>query len=188
VFGVTLVRPDAFDGGPGLEVTQVLPGTTADRLGLKAGDRILKAGGRDLATNADFATVVQGWKPGQRVELSVRRGDETLALAGDFTDIPRPREVGARADALQREIAELKRTAEAPEQRRLEELLTLLKQVEKDLPAMAAEFKRTYPKGRFGISIHIDITSDDTAPSPAAVQPVAVPPATVPAPVAPKIP
>ncbi|NEX59765.1 RIP metalloprotease RseP [Noviherbaspirillum galbum] len=71
--GLDLARPPA-------ELGKVVEGGPAERAGLKAGDRILAVDGRPMLDGLAFVTLVRG-SPGKRLELSVRRGEDTLALA-----------------------------------------------------------------------------------------------------------
>ena len=69
-------------------------------------------------------------------------------------------DMNSRAEALKQELAALPGGDPAAQPRySLQELLVILRQIERDLPAAAAEFKRVYPEGRFKIGIHIDIDS-----------------------------
>lgn len=173
VLGLTIEKPAEGDTKPGIIVTRIVPGGTAEKLGLQPADRIVKVGDTDVADQDAFATLTAGWRAGATVTVLVQRGGTDVLLSGPVVELPRPRELGLQAQAIAREISELK--AQSGSDLRLEQLLTLLKQVEKDLPAMAGEFKRHYPKGRFNISIHIDLASDPeatettpVAPAPAA--------------------
>jgi regulator of sigma E protease len=60
-------------------VGQVLPGSPAERAGLREGDEILAVGGEAVADFAALVTLVQP-KPGARLDLTVARAGETLTV------------------------------------------------------------------------------------------------------------
>ena len=58
-------------------VTDVVAGSAAASAGLRAGDRLLRADGRAIATVSDLSQVLHDFAPaGGRLELEVARGDE----------------------------------------------------------------------------------------------------------------
>ena len=61
---------------PEWTVTEVKPGTPADRAGLEAGDRIVSVNGRPVNTMDDMAEALP--EPGSPVVLGVQRGGEVL--------------------------------------------------------------------------------------------------------------
>jgi S1-C subfamily serine protease len=63
---------DAPNGG-GADIVAVVRGGPADKAGLKTGDRIVKVGGQEVADSDDVATRIAGRKPGDVVEIVVRR-------------------------------------------------------------------------------------------------------------------
>jgi hypothetical protein len=74
IFGIV---PD-FGGEPntvGVRVTGVRPASPAEKAGLQKGDVIVRFGGRDVKTIDDFTFVLRSQRPGDRVEVVVRRGD-----------------------------------------------------------------------------------------------------------------
>ncbi|MDB5454293.1 MAG: hypothetical protein JWO33_2871, partial [Caulobacteraceae bacterium] len=77
-------------------VQQVLPGQTAESLGLKAGDRIVEAGGKPTATVPDVIAFVGTLRAGVPVELVVERDGQTLRLSGKAIGRPRETYVGAQ--------------------------------------------------------------------------------------------
>jgi regulator of sigma E protease len=60
-----------------LLIASVVPGTPADRSGLKAGDVIQKANGTPLVNGAEFPPIVDRAQ-GQPMDLEVQRGDRTM--------------------------------------------------------------------------------------------------------------
>ncbi|QTF09578.1 sigma E protease regulator RseP [Brenneria izadpanahii] len=67
--------------GPQIEavLTQVQPGSAAEKAGLQVGDRIVKVGGQVLTDWRAFVVAVRD-NPGQRIALDVERGGVTLPL------------------------------------------------------------------------------------------------------------
>jgi serine protease Do len=64
----------------GVEVTQVIRGTAADRFGLKISDVIIAVNDEPVSQPTDLSSVLRGKRPGEVVSLSVKRGETTLAL------------------------------------------------------------------------------------------------------------
>jgi S1-C subfamily serine protease len=77
--GVTTRDPDT---GTGATVQRVVAGGPASDAGLRAGDRIVAIGGRTIQESADVATAVIARKPGDKVDVKVRRGssDRTITV------------------------------------------------------------------------------------------------------------
>ena len=70
----------------GLLVRGVEDGSAAERAGLKEGDLIVSAGGRDLKTADDLFAALEGVKEGSSLELKVLRGAEELTISVGFGD------------------------------------------------------------------------------------------------------
>lgn len=85
-------------GGPGVLVTGVLPGQTAEAIGVRSGDVIVRAGGRAIAAVPDVGAFVSGLQAGQPVELVVRRDGRVRTLRGRARALPFEQWQGARAD------------------------------------------------------------------------------------------
>jgi len=64
----------------GVEVTQVIRGTAADRFGLKTSDVIVAVDEEAVSQPSDLSSMLRGKRPGDVVSLSVKRGSTTLAL------------------------------------------------------------------------------------------------------------
>ncbi len=167
--GVTLDRPSNFDANDGLLVTAVVPQSTFDHLGVRAGDRILSANGAKLNEMGDFGEVADKLEVGQLITLMVRTDTAIRTVSGRIEAVSRPREISQHTTQLSNEIAQLREAVSHSEPSRLNDTLSVLKQLEADLPGMLDAFKKRYPNGRFNISVHIDILSDQGAANPTAV-------------------
>ncbi|MFM2090651.1 MAG: hypothetical protein RLZZ127_1140, partial [Planctomycetota bacterium] len=87
-----------------------------------------------------------------------------LALSGTVPAQPRPRELALQGRRLEDAVAALREDLERDRlKNRLEDGLRMLGELQAGLPETAAAFKRLYPRGRFDISIRIDIVSDPAA-------------------------
>jgi PDZ domain/Aspartyl protease len=75
------VRKAADDEDPGVTVADVLAESAAARAGVRAGDRLLTIDGRWTDSVADCFRAAAGVKPGQTVELSLRRGGRDITLS-----------------------------------------------------------------------------------------------------------
>ena len=63
-------------------IGELTPGGTAEAAGFRAGDRILLADGKPIATWAEWVKIVRG-RPGERLDVTVRRGEMEVRLAVD---------------------------------------------------------------------------------------------------------
>jgi putative serine protease PepD len=67
--GVQLAELDS-----GVRLADVIDGEPADDAGLRAGDTVLEAAGRKVDTAGDIQSAVAARKPGEELELKIRRG------------------------------------------------------------------------------------------------------------------
>lgn len=74
----------------GALVKDVVPGGPADKAGMQAGDVVLSANGRDVASNSELTRIVAMAKAGEPIHLKVLRDGKTLSL--DVTSGVRPAE------------------------------------------------------------------------------------------------
>jgi S1-C subfamily serine protease len=76
--GVSTSDPDS---GTGAIIERVVSGGPADDAGLRSGDRIVDIGGRAIGESADVATAVVALKPGDKVDVRVRRGGSARTIS-----------------------------------------------------------------------------------------------------------
>lgn len=72
--------PDFAQEGEGYALMGVTKGGPADRAGLKSGDIIIKLGESKITTLDDFDSALRKFKTGDKVPVTVKRGQETLTL------------------------------------------------------------------------------------------------------------
>ncbi len=70
----------------GVVVTAVLPGSAAEKAGIKKGDLLLKAEKTALANQFDLLYLLMNMHPKQNLHLDIQRGNERLSLKVEFTD------------------------------------------------------------------------------------------------------
>ena len=68
------------DETEGVQIESIEAGSGADKAGLKPGDVLLKLGGTELQRYADFPPLLHRHRPGDKVEIEVRRGQDVLKL------------------------------------------------------------------------------------------------------------
>jgi len=66
--------------GPGAYVVDVTPGAPASAAGLQAGDTIVTIGGEPVTVPEDVSAAINGRKPGDRVEIMVKRAGGSKRL------------------------------------------------------------------------------------------------------------
>jgi aminopeptidase YwaD len=74
------VIPDFTEDVQGFKIIGTRPGSPAEKAGLKGGDIILKFGGKDIKNIYDFTFMLGEFKPGDEVEIIVKRGNEQVNL------------------------------------------------------------------------------------------------------------
>ena len=95
--GVTLLSEESAAGLGigGVVIDRVMPGSSADRAGLKGidyhnrllGDVILSVEGQEVRNVDDFVRMMQRFDIGRTVHLTVRRGDQVLDVNVQIMDI-----------------------------------------------------------------------------------------------------
>jgi putative serine protease PepD len=79
------------NGDDGAQIAQATPGGPSASAGLQAGDVVTKVDGQDVHTPDDVAAAIQDNKPGDKVEVTVRRGGSERTI--DVTLGQRPEQV-----------------------------------------------------------------------------------------------
>lgn len=78
--GVSIV--DA--SGQGVTVVRIHPGSPAEEMGLREGDRITRFNGRQVQSVQGFISTVRNTNPGDRVELDVQRRSGQRSFTGEL--------------------------------------------------------------------------------------------------------
>ena len=75
-----------FDNTPSLEVRGVHPGSPAEKMGLRSGDRILSIGRTSMVKEPSLSNAYAPYKPGDSVQITVARPGSAnpVALTGVF--------------------------------------------------------------------------------------------------------
>ncbi|WP_420637560.1 S1C family serine protease [Candidatus Poriferisocius sp.] len=94
--GVWGADPDV--GRPGALVLQVVPGTPADRAGLREGDLIIHIDDEEVSTFTELAAKIQFRVPGTEAELELLRDGELVTLTIVVGDRPSVEELEAPPD------------------------------------------------------------------------------------------
>lgn len=161
-----------FDPSGGLPIIAVIPGSTAATLGLLPGDHLMTFNGLALHAQADLQHALTLVKVGDGIAIQFTRksGDksESKTVNGIIQERPQIRTLTTGIRELGDELNRVRAMAENAKKKdiSLAEVLQQLKELEQNLPAAVADFKKQYPKGEFNISIKIDIVSDKTASQP----------------------
>lgn len=161
-----------FDPSQGLPVSAVIPGSTAATIGVQVGDLLRSFNGVKLSAEADLAAAIGKTKVGDEISVELTRVNGTaqdkLTLKGQITVRPQVGTINKDIAALREEVLALRRLQDERRAKELSlaDMLKMLKEIEDNLPAAVAEFKKQYPKGEFNIQIKIDIVSDKTAKEP----------------------
>jgi serine protease Do len=86
--GVTFLGVEAEDTDQGVKVTRVIEGSPAQKAGMKVGDVVSRAGGKEIAMLSDLRDVVRWHKPGDVLDVEVKRGNEQIDLKATLTRQP----------------------------------------------------------------------------------------------------
>ncbi len=78
-FGVMLDR-----NAENAEVFEIIPGSAAEKAGVKVGDVIVEVDGTDIGTPASLIDSMKKRKPGDRVKVKLRRGEENVELEAEL--------------------------------------------------------------------------------------------------------
>jgi membrane-associated protease RseP (regulator of RpoE activity) len=164
-----------FDPEQGLPVTTVVPGSTAATIGIQVGDLLRSFNGKKLSAQSDLAAALSATKVGDEVLVEITRlkdkTQEKLTLKGPISVRPQVGTINKELAALREEVLTLRKAQDERKAKELSlaDMLKMLKEIEDNMPAAVAEFKKQYPKGEFNIQIKIDIVSDKTAKDPVTI-------------------
>ena len=64
----------------GAVITDVVPGSAADKAGLQEGDVVVKADGKPVTSSEDLRSAIQAKKPGDKLTLTVNRGSTETTI------------------------------------------------------------------------------------------------------------
>lgn len=157
----------ALDQEPGMPINEVVAGSTAQLLGLEAGDRLITVNSKPVEKPDDLKAVLGGAKIGDVITVDSSRKGKRTTTTGVLAERPKPAAVKKEVDQLAQKLAEVKELAAAQKREpSLAEILQQLKDIETGLPRAVAAFKKQYPNGDFDIRIQVVITSDRTAANP----------------------
>ncbi len=100
--GVALQRVDAdiaaavgLDKPRGALVSEVMPGSPADKAGLQSGDVILELEGTAIEGLGSFRGSITLMKPGQKVTMKIRRNNQDISLTATIAESPENEEQGS---------------------------------------------------------------------------------------------
>jgi len=160
----------SFDPNQGLPVTAVIPGSTAAAMGIQVGDLLKSFNGQALKAQVDLARAISSTKVGDQVTIDLLRKADTgltpMTMTGAIAVRPQVGSINKDLAALREEMLALRKQQEEGKELSLADMLKMLKEIEDNMPAAVAEFKKQYPKGEFNIQIKIDIISDKSAKDP----------------------
>jgi hypothetical protein len=71
-------------GEQGVTVIRVRPGTAAEQMGLQRDDRITSINGRQVQSEWQFISQIQGMQPGEEIELEIVRDQEQQTITGQL--------------------------------------------------------------------------------------------------------
>ena len=72
--------PDFTFRGPGVKVASVMPDSPAQKAGLQDGDILVAVDGKKISSLRAYALILGSYKPGDTVEVRVKRGGKDLAF------------------------------------------------------------------------------------------------------------
>ncbi|MCG6963618.1 MAG: M20/M25/M40 family metallo-hydrolase [Acidobacteria bacterium] len=77
--------PDFAFAGTGVRVAQVLPGSAAERAGIRAGDVVTAFDGAPVADLRAYSSALKAHQPGDEVEITVQRDGKQVKLTARLT-------------------------------------------------------------------------------------------------------
>lgn len=70
--------PDIQYTGAGVKAQFINPGQEAEKTGLKAGDIVVAIDGKEIKTLSEYTEYMDAFKIGDSVEMTIKRGNQTL--------------------------------------------------------------------------------------------------------------
>ena len=157
----------SLDQEPGMPISEVVPGSTAQTMGLEAGDRLLTLNTKATERTDDLSVILGGAKVGDTVNLEYLRAGTKVQVQGVLVERPKPATLAKDVDRINKNLAEVRELAESQKREpTLAEILQQLKDIEAGLPRAVAAFKKQFPDGEFDIRLQVVITSDKHAKNP----------------------
>ncbi len=157
----------SLDQEPGMPISEIVTGSTAQTLGLEAGDRLLTLNGKATERTDDLSVILAGAKVGDAVSIEYLRAGTKTLVQGALSERPKPATLVKDVDRLNQKVAEVRELAESQKREpTLAEILQQLKDIEAGLPRAVAAFKKQFPDGEFDIRLQVVITSDKNAKNP----------------------
>jgi len=86
-FQVDAVEADDFGRSRGVRIARVTPGSPAAKAGIRAGSRLLRAGGDRMATPLDYEASVLDLRAGDRIELAVEGMTPVVVRAAELPSV-----------------------------------------------------------------------------------------------------
>lgn len=80
-FGAAILGVSGEPLGGGLRITHLVPGSGADKAGLRIGDVLTRIDGEPIASFEALSWHIAARQPGEKVQVAFRRGKQTLARA-----------------------------------------------------------------------------------------------------------
>ena len=152
-----------LDDAGGVVIKRVEELSTADKLGLQAGDIITRFNDHQIKDVADLKAVLEAQKVGNEASIGYLRDDQPMAATGILRGKLRPRDIEEVKKSVQRArvLAEEAGTDTGNFARSLRYLAIALNELPDRVEEASRQFKRIYPDGTF--RVHIDIEIDTHA-------------------------
>jgi len=77
--------PDMSSTPGGVRISGTGPGSPAEKAGLRGGDILIKIGAKDVKGLEDMQAALMGHRPGDVVDIVVKRGDSTVTVTATLT-------------------------------------------------------------------------------------------------------
>jgi Trypsin-like serine proteases, typically periplasmic, contain C-terminal PDZ domain len=68
-------------------IDDIVVGSAAQKAGLEVGDVVLKVNGKAVAGSQELVETIRGYRPGEQVELVIKRGDQELTKTAVLTSL-----------------------------------------------------------------------------------------------------